>query len=55
MTVQTSIPGEGDAGFQTIVAAQSGRPANSARLTVRLTDEVDLTTYARRCRTPWRP
>jgi len=47
VTVQTSIPGEGDAGFQTIVAAQSGRPANSARLTVRLTDEVDLTTYAK--------
>ena len=41
--VQTSIPGEGDAGFQTIVAAQSGRPANSARITVVLDDSVDLT------------
>ncbi|HET7830731.1 MAG TPA: efflux RND transporter permease subunit, partial [Candidatus Limnocylindrales bacterium] len=40
--VQTSIPGEGDAGFQTIVAAQSGRPANSARITVVLDDSVDL-------------
>jgi HAE1 family hydrophobic/amphiphilic exporter-1 len=44
--VQTSIPGEGDAGFQTVVAAQSGRPANSARITVRLVKTVDLTEYA---------
>ena len=35
--VQTSIPGEGDTSFQTIIAAQSGRPANSATITVRLT------------------
>ena len=40
--VQSSIPGEGDAGFQTIAAAQSGRPANSARITVVLEDAVDL-------------
>ena len=45
--VQTSIPGEGDAGFQTIVAAQSGLAANSARITVRLADDVDLTIYAK--------
>jgi HAE1 family hydrophobic/amphiphilic exporter-1 len=45
--VQTSIPGEGEAGFQTIVAAMSGRPANSARITVRLEDEVDLTESAK--------
>jgi len=45
--VQTSIPGEGDAGFQTIVAAQSGLAANSARITVLLEDDVDLTTYAK--------
>ncbi len=45
--VQTSIPGEGDAGFQTIVAAQNGRPANSARITVLLADDVDLTAYAK--------
>ena len=45
--VQTSIPGEGEAGFQTIVAAQSGRPANSARITVVLKDSAgDLTEYA---------
>ena len=45
--VQTSIPGEGEAGFQTIIAAQSGQPANSARMTVRLEDDVDLTAYAK--------
>jgi HAE1 family hydrophobic/amphiphilic exporter-1 len=45
--IQSSIPGEGDAGFQTLVAALSGRPANSARLTVRLADDVDLTAYAK--------
>jgi HAE1 family hydrophobic/amphiphilic exporter-1 len=45
--VQSSIPGEGDAGFQTIVAAQSGRPANSARITVVLDDSVDLTQAAK--------
>ncbi len=43
--VQTSIPGEGEAGFQTITAASSGRPANSARMTVRLAPDVDLTAY----------
>ena len=41
--VQTSIPGEGDTSFQTIIAAQSGRPANSATITVKLHPEVDLT------------
>jgi HAE1 family hydrophobic/amphiphilic exporter-1 len=46
LLIQTSIPGEGDAGFQTVVAAQSGRPANSARITVRLADDVDLNEYA---------
>ncbi len=45
--VQSSIPGEGDAGFQTIVAAQSGRPANSARITVVLEDDVDLDEYSK--------
>ena len=34
--VQTSVPGEGDTGFQTIVAALQGVSANSATLTVRL-------------------
>ena len=40
--VQTSVPGEGDTSFQTIVAAQQGQPANSATLTVRLDPSVDL-------------
>ena len=47
LLVQTSIPGEGEAGFQTIVAAMSGRPANSARMTVKLADGVDLNEYAK--------
>ena len=44
--VQTTIPGGTDSSFQTIVAAQSGRPANSATLFVRLAKGVDLTTYS---------
>jgi HAE1 family hydrophobic/amphiphilic exporter-1 len=40
--VQTSVPGEGDTGFGTIIAALNGQPANSATLTVRLSDETDL-------------
>ena len=40
--VQTSVPGEGDTGFGTIVAALNGQPANSATLTVRLAPEADL-------------
>ncbi len=40
--VQTSIPGEGDTSFQTIIAAQQGQPANSATLTVRLDPAVNL-------------
>ena len=45
--VQSSIPGEGEAGFQTIAAAQGGRPANSARITVVLEDDVDLIEYSK--------
>ena len=44
--VSTSIPGESDTGFQTVVAAQSGLPANSARLTVRLDPSADLNEYS---------
>ncbi len=40
--VQTSVPGEGDTGFSTIVAALQGQPANSATLTVQLAPSVDL-------------
>ncbi len=46
--VQTSVPGEGDTSFGTITAALSGRPANSATLAVRLSDNVDLNTYAQK-------
>ena len=41
-TVQTSVPGEGDAGFNTVIAALQGQPANSATITVRLDPTVDL-------------
>jgi HAE1 family hydrophobic/amphiphilic exporter-1 len=44
--VQTSVPGEGGTSFGTLLAALSGRPANSATLTVRLVDGVDPSTYA---------
>ena len=40
--IQTTIPGEGDTSFQTLVAARSGRPSNSATITVRLDPKVDL-------------
>lgn len=40
--VATSVPGEDDVGFQTALAAQFGRAANSARLIVRLDSSVDL-------------
>ena len=41
--VQTTVPGEGDASFQVFRSAQSGIPANSATMTVRLEDSADLT------------
>jgi HAE1 family hydrophobic/amphiphilic exporter-1 len=46
--VATSIPGESDTGFQTVVAAQSGLPANSARMTIRLDPSVDLNDYSKK-------
>ena len=46
--VQTSVPGEGDTSFGTVTAALSGRPANSATLTVRLSDDVELTEYSQK-------
>ena len=46
--VQTSVPGEGDTSFGTVTSALSGRPANSATLTVRLANDVDLTAYAQK-------
>ena len=40
--VQTTVPGEGDTSFQVFQSAQSGIPANSATMTVRLVDDADL-------------
>ena len=45
--VQTSVPGEGDTGFGTIIAALQGQPANSATMTVRLDPDVDLAAQTR--------
>ena len=42
--VQTSISGEGGTGFQSLTAAFTGRAANSASLTARLTDDTVLAT-----------
>ena len=46
--VQTTVPPEGDTGFRTLIAAASGRPANSAQLFVRLDSEADIETAAQR-------
>ena len=46
--VQTTVPPEGDTGFRTLIAAASGRPANSAQLFVRLDSEADLEATAQR-------
>jgi HAE1 family hydrophobic/amphiphilic exporter-1 len=40
--VQTSVPGESNTGYSALFASFSGRPANSATLTVRLDPSVDL-------------
>ena len=53
--VQTSVPGEGDTSFGTVTAALSGRPANSATLTVRLAEDVDLNTAAQELSTALAP
>jgi HAE1 family hydrophobic/amphiphilic exporter-1 len=45
--VASTIPGEGDTGLQSLSAAFTGRPANSAVLTVRLDPDVDITESAR--------
>jgi HAE1 family hydrophobic/amphiphilic exporter-1 len=44
--VQTSVPGETDTGFRTILSALNGQPANSATLTLRLAPSVDLSAEA---------
>ncbi len=40
--VQTSVPGESDTGFRTILSALNGQPANSATMTLRLVSTADL-------------
>ena len=40
--VQSTIPGDADTGAQALQAAFAGRASNSAVITVRLTDDVDL-------------
>jgi HAE1 family hydrophobic/amphiphilic exporter-1 len=40
--VATSVPGESNVGFQTVLAAQQGRATNSARIVVRLDSAVDV-------------
>ncbi|MBP1706076.1 MAG: hydrogenase expression protein, partial [Chloroflexi bacterium] len=45
--VASTIPGEGDTGLQALSAAFTGRPANSAVLTVRLDPDVDIAEYSK--------
>jgi HAE1 family hydrophobic/amphiphilic exporter-1 len=40
--VSTTVPPEGDTGFNTLLAAQAGRAANSATMYVRLSPDADL-------------
>ena len=40
--VQTSVPGEGGSSFRTVLSALNGQPANSASMTIRLDESVDL-------------
>jgi HAE1 family hydrophobic/amphiphilic exporter-1 len=46
--VASTIPGEGDTGLQALAASFTGRPANSAVLTVRLDPGVDITEYSKK-------
>ncbi len=46
--VQTTVPPEGDTGFNTLIAATQGRAANSATLYVRLDPSADLAAEATR-------
>ena len=40
--VSTTVPAEGDTGFNTLIAARAGRAANSATMFVRLDSDADL-------------
>jgi HAE1 family hydrophobic/amphiphilic exporter-1 len=53
--VQTTIPGEGDTGTSTLLAAFLGRPANSATMVVRLASDVALDAYAAKITTDLAP
>ncbi len=53
--VQSTVPAEGDTGFRTLIAAQSGRAANSATIIVRLDPSTNLVTAAQRLDRSWRP
>jgi HAE1 family hydrophobic/amphiphilic exporter-1 len=46
--IETTVPGEGDTGLQTLTAAFSGRPANSASIRIRLDKTVDLKEYTKK-------
>jgi len=53
--VETTVPGEGDTGASTLSAAFSGRPANSAKMVVRLASDVDLDAYTTKVGTALAP
>ena len=53
--VQTSVPGEGDTGVQTLSAAFSGRAANSAQMLVRLSPSTSLDAEQRKFQQQLRP
>ncbi len=53
--VQTSIPGEGDTSSQAFLSAVSGRPANSATMTVRLDESADVDVVSARLSTSLEP
>jgi hydrophobic/amphiphilic exporter-1 (mainly G- bacteria), HAE1 family len=53
--IQSTVPGEGDTGLQTLTAAFSGRSANSASIWVRLDNSVDLKAYTKKLATDMAP
>ena len=53
--VSSTVPGEGDTGLQTVIAAFSGRPANSALVNVRLLKSADLKVWTRKLAADLKP
>jgi HAE1 family hydrophobic/amphiphilic exporter-1 len=45
--IQATVPGEGTTGVQTLTAAFSGRPANSASIRIKLPKSTDLKAYTK--------